>query len=72
MKDADPHIMEDLRERGVLLREESYEHSYPFCWRCSTPLLYYARTSWYVRTTAVKDRLARGEPRRAVVPRSHP
>ena len=57
VKDADPRIVEDLRERGVLLRQETYEHSYPFCWRCATPLLYYARTSWYVRTTAVKDRL---------------
>ena len=57
VKDADPLIVEDLRARGVLVREETYEHSYPFCWRCSTPLLYYARTSWYVRTTAVKDRL---------------
>ena len=57
VKDADPHIVEDLRERGVLLRSETYEHSYPFCWRCKTPLLYYARTSWYVRTTQVKDRL---------------
>jgi isoleucyl-tRNA synthetase len=57
VKDADPKIVEDLRERGVLLRDEVYEHSYPFCWRCATPLLYYARTSWYVRTTAVKDRM---------------
>ena len=50
-------IVEDLRARGLLLRAEPYEHNYPFCWRCSTPLLYYARTSWYARTTAVKDRL---------------
>jgi len=57
VKDADPKIVEDLRERGVLLRSETYEHNYPFCWRCHTPLLYYARTSWYVRTTEVKDRL---------------
>jgi isoleucyl-tRNA synthetase len=57
VKDADPLIVDDLRERGVLLRAEPYEHNYPFCWRCNTPLLYYARTSWYVRTTAVKDRL---------------
>jgi isoleucyl-tRNA synthetase len=57
VKDADPHIVDDLRARGVLLRSETYEHSYPFCWRCSTPLLYYARTSWYVRTTQVKERL---------------
>jgi isoleucyl-tRNA synthetase len=57
VKDADPRIVEDLRARGLLLRDETFEHSYPFCWRCGTPLLYYARTSWYVRTTAVKDRL---------------
>jgi isoleucyl-tRNA synthetase len=57
VKDADPKIVDDLRDRGVLLRSETYEHNYPFCWRCRTPLLYYARTSWYVRTTHVKDRL---------------
>ena len=57
VKDADPLIVEELRERGVLLRSQVYEHNYPFCWRCGTPLLYYARTSWYVRTTEVKDRL---------------
>jgi isoleucyl-tRNA synthetase len=57
VKDADPHIIEDLASRGVLLRAETYEHAYPFCWRCATPLLYYARTSWYVTTTSVKDRL---------------
>jgi isoleucyl-tRNA synthetase len=57
VKDADPVIVDDLRDRGLLLRSETYEHAYPFCWRCGTPLLYLARTSWYVRTTAVKDRL---------------
>jgi isoleucyl-tRNA synthetase len=57
VKDADPLLVEDLRARGLLVRDEPYEHNYPFCWRCSTPLLYYARTSWYARTTAVKDRL---------------
>jgi isoleucyl-tRNA synthetase len=57
VKDADPTIVEELRERGVLLRVEKYEHAYPFCWRCDTPLLYYARTAWYVRTTEVKERL---------------
>jgi isoleucyl-tRNA synthetase len=57
VKDADPSIIEDLRERGILLRAGMIEHSYPFCWRCKTPLLYYARTSWYLRTTEVKDRL---------------
>jgi isoleucyl-tRNA synthetase len=56
-KDADAPIIEDLRERGILLRDGVSEHTYPFCWRCHTPLLYYARTSWYVRTTEVKDRL---------------
>ena len=56
-KDADPAIIEDLRTRGVLIAAGTYEHAYPFCWRCKTPLLYYARTSWYVRTTAVKERL---------------
>ena len=57
VKDADDAIVEDLRERGLLLRVEPYEHTYPFCWRCDTPLLYVARTSWYVRTTAKKERL---------------
>jgi isoleucyl-tRNA synthetase len=57
VKDADPKIVEDLGERGLLIRSGTYEHTYPFCWRCGTPLLYYARTSWYVRTTAVKERL---------------
>jgi isoleucyl-tRNA synthetase len=56
-KDADPSIIDDLRARGLLLRAETIEHTYPLCWRCSTPLIYFARTSWYIRTTAVKDRL---------------
>jgi isoleucyl-tRNA synthetase len=57
VKDADPLIVEDLRARELLLRAETYEHTYPLCWRCDTPLLYVARTSWYIRTTARKDRL---------------
>jgi isoleucyl-tRNA synthetase len=57
VKDADPKIIQELTSRGLILRATTTTHSYPFCWRCSTPLLYYARTSWYVRTTAVKDRL---------------
>jgi isoleucyl-tRNA synthetase len=57
VKEADADITEDLRSRGVLLRDEPYEHTYPLCWRCDTPLLYMARSSWYVRTTARKDRL---------------
>ncbi len=55
IKDADPEIIEDLRERGILYRAETHEHSYPFCWRCDSPLIYYARRSWFIRTTAFKD-----------------
>ena len=44
-------LIEDLRERGLLLRVEEYEHSYPHCWRCGTPLLYYAKPSWYIATS---------------------
>jgi len=57
VKDADADLIEDLRARGRLLRAETYEHSYPHCWRCGTPLLYYAKPSWYIATSAVKDRL---------------
>ena len=56
-KDADPDIAADLDERGLLLRGGTIEHTYPFCWRCDEPLLYYAKESWYIRTTALKDRL---------------
>jgi isoleucyl-tRNA synthetase len=54
-KDADEPLVRDLAERGLLFRVEQYEHSYPHCWRCHTPLLYYALPSWYIRTTQVKD-----------------
>src|SRR6185503_20121725 len=57
VKDADPAIVEALRDSGRLLRAEAYRHSYPHCWRCGTPLLYYAKSSWYVRTTDVRDRM---------------
>ncbi|HSP39590.1 MAG TPA: isoleucine--tRNA ligase [Frankiaceae bacterium] len=56
-KKADEQLVEDLRRRRILWRYEPYEHSYPLCWRCDTALLYYALPSWYIRTTAVKDRL---------------
>jgi isoleucyl-tRNA synthetase len=56
-KETDPDIIADLDSRGLLLRAETIEHTYPLCWRCATPLLYYARTSWYVRTTARKQEL---------------
>jgi isoleucyl-tRNA synthetase len=58
-KAADPGIVADLRERGLLFRAEDYTHSYPHCWRCDTALIYYALPSWYIRTTAVKDALLR-------------
>jgi isoleucyl-tRNA synthetase len=57
VKDADPDLTADLEARGRLLRAEQYEHAYPHCWRCDTPLLYYARSSWYIRTTAKRERL---------------
>jgi isoleucyl-tRNA synthetase len=58
-KTADKALVHDLAERGRLLRELPYEHSYPHCWRCHTALLYYAQPSWYIRTTAIKDELLR-------------
>ena len=57
VKDADPLILQDLRERGVLFSAPQFEHSYPFCWRCDTPLIYYAQDTWFIKMTAVKDRL---------------
>lgn len=57
VKDADPDITKNLQERGLLFRSGTIIHTYPFCWRCSTPLLYYARPTWYVRTSAFKKRL---------------
>ena len=60
VKDADADIMEDLQQRGLLHHREIYRHTYPFCWRCDTPVLYYAKPSWYIRTTEVKDRLVSG------------
>jgi isoleucyl-tRNA synthetase len=57
VKDADPGIVEALEEKGRLLRAETYLHAYPHCWRCDTPLIYYAKSSWYVKTTEVRDRM---------------
>ena len=56
-KDADPRIVADLEKRGLLWRSETYEHSYPHCWRCKTPLIYYARKDWYVRTSQIRSQL---------------
>jgi isoleucyl-tRNA synthetase len=55
--DANPDIIEALRASGRLFRAEEYEHSYPHCWRCGTPLIYYAKQSWYIKTTAMRDEL---------------
>jgi len=57
VRDADADIVEALRESGRLYRVERYQHSYPHCWRCGTALLYYAKASWYVKTTAVRDEM---------------
>ncbi len=57
VKDADPQIIQNLDGRNLLYKALDYEHSYPHCWRCDTPLLYYARNTWYIKTTAIKDRL---------------
>jgi isoleucyl-tRNA synthetase len=57
VREADAHIIEALRESGRLFRAGEYKHAYPHCWRCDTPLIYYAKTGWYVRTTEVKDQL---------------
>ncbi len=56
-KDADKEIIKDLNMRGLLFKTLQYEHSYPFCWRCDTPLIYYARESWFIKMTEVKDEL---------------
>ncbi|WP_336249995.1 isoleucine--tRNA ligase [Stomatohabitans albus] len=57
VKDADKAIIKDLRALGLLIAHKQYEHSYPFCWRCKNPLIYYATPSWYVRTTVFRDRM---------------
>ncbi len=59
VKDADPLILKDLDKEGKLFDAPKFEHDYPFCWRCDTPLIYYARDSWFIRMTAVKDQLIR-------------
>ncbi|MBP5288970.1 MAG: isoleucine--tRNA ligase [Clostridia bacterium] len=57
VKKADPEVLKDLDARGLLFSAPSFEHDYPFCWRCDTPLIYYARESWFIRMTDVRDRL---------------
>lgn len=61
-KTTEKIIIDHLKDKGFLLKEEPYKHDYPFCWRCDTPLLYYAKDSWFIKITAVKDQLiANGE-----------
>lgn len=57
VKDADPLILDDLKATGKLFKSPKFEHSYPHCWRCDTPLIYYARESWFIKMTAVKEQL---------------
>jgi isoleucine--tRNA ligase len=59
VKKADPLVLKDLKENGKLFAAPTFEHSYPHCWRCDTPLIYYARESWYIKMTEVKDDLIR-------------
>ena len=57
VKKADPEVLKDLDGRGLLFDAPKFEHSYPHCWRCDTPLIYYARESWFIKMTDVKDEL---------------
>ncbi len=57
VKKADPMIIENLKNRDLLFKADVYKHTYPFCWRCDSPLLYYARSSWYIKTTEIKENL---------------
>ena len=56
-KDSDKVLVKELKKLGVLYKHLQYQHSYPHCWRCHTPLMYYAQPSWYIRTTAIKEAL---------------
>ncbi len=59
VKNADPLVLDDLKQRGLLFAALPFAHDYPFCWRCDTPLLYYARPTWFIRMTALRDNLVR-------------
>ncbi len=67
---ADPEVLKDLAERGILFSSPKVEHDYPHCWRCSTPLIYYARESWFIKMTAVKDDLVRNNKEINWIPQS--
>ncbi|MDP2720761.1 MAG: isoleucine--tRNA ligase [bacterium] len=68
VKKADKDIIVDLEKRGLLYKSETIKHTYPFCWRCETPLLYYALDSWFIKTTAVKDKLIKNNQKINWVP----
>jgi len=57
VKEADQRIIADLKRRGLVVKAERIKHTYPFCWRCGSPLLYYAWPTWFIRTTAQKSRI---------------
>ena len=69
-KKADEDILKDLKERGLLFAAPKFEHSYPFCWRCNTPLIYYAKDTWFIKMTDVKDRLIKNNNTVNWVPQS--
>ena len=69
-KDADKEIIRDLNERGFLFKVIPFEHSYPFCWRCDTPLIYYARDSWFIKMTEVRDELIKNNDKVNWIPES--
>lgn len=68
VKEADPLIIKDLQKRNLLYKEEDYEHEYPFCWRCDSVLLYYAKTSWFIKMTAIKEDLLKNNQKINWVP----
>ena len=70
VKDADPKVLVDLDKEGLLFDAPNFEHDYPFCWRCDTPLIYYARESWFIKMTAVKDDLIRNNNTINWIPKS--
>jgi len=70
VKDADKSLIKELKEKGLLFSTQKYEHSYPFCWRCDTPLLYYARPTWFIKMTAVKSKLLKNNAKINWIPDS--
>ncbi|MBQ0058914.1 MAG: isoleucine--tRNA ligase [Lachnospiraceae bacterium] len=70
VKKADPMVLDYLKEKGLLFAAPEFTHDYPHCWRCGTPLLYYARESWFIKTTAIKDRLVENNKKINWIPAS--